>query len=102
MSESKIVPVRNAASSPNVPSSIPECESPNEPCRTPGSAEGLEEDADFLAGMSHCEQGEAGWREHVREEPGRTPGQAEGTEEDVDRVLAEMAERQGRERGSPG
>jgi hypothetical protein len=56
----------------------------------------LEEDVDRAlpetgadAGMSHRDQGEEGWREHVFEEPPRTPGQAEGSEEDVDRTLSE-------------
>ena len=71
-----------------------------EPKRTPGQAEGTQEDADNALN-SNRQQGQlraekAHDREHeaLSREPGRTPGQAEGTREQAEGSLDKQKQTQ--------
>lgn len=61
-----------------------------DPGRTPGQAEGREEDVERAL---HHESGE-GLVGEFPGEPGRTPGQAEGPEEDVEEALRQRQKEQ--------
>lgn len=63
----------------------------DEPKRTPGQAEGTEEDIqnalDEDLQRRQSRAGNAEQRERLSREPGRTPEQAEGTEEQAEKSL---------------
>ena len=64
-----------------------------EPKRTPGQAEGTQEDVDNALnsdrqqGRSQAEKAHRQEQEALSREPGRTPGQAEGTTEQAEGSL---------------
>lgn len=64
-----------------------------EPKRTPGQAEGTQEDVDNALdenrqrGQSRADNAHVREREALSREPGRTPGQAEGTREQAEGSL---------------
>ena len=58
-----------------------------EPKRTPGQAEGSEEQVQSALNEGQQSKGRAQQREDLDREPGRTPGKAEGTEEQAEGSL---------------
>lgn len=62
----------------------------NEPKRTPGQAEGSEEQVEDALNEGQQSKGRAQQREDLDQAPGRTPGQAEGTEEQADGSLRDQ------------
>ncbi len=61
----------------------------NQTNRTPGQAEGTEEDADAALGQEQQQSSNKGKHQQnpLDREPGTTPGQAEGTEEQAEGSL---------------